>query len=117
MLKEACKSAEGLFVTLGEKFKQQYNETTYELMGRLQIKTIEYKYQEYDSRLKEQFKNILNDETITVKIIKELTSLKDASEVSSDQALIWDLRVEVQWVQKAVLDNMRQKRLWCNTKR
>ena len=34
-------------------------------------------------RLKEQLINGLNDETITVDIIKELTDVKDISEVSS----------------------------------
>ena len=31
----------------------------------------------------------LNDETITVEIVKELTALKDTSEVSSEKVLIW----------------------------
>ena len=58
-------------------------------------------------RQKEQFINDLNDETIIVKIIKELTALKDISKVSSEQVLMWTLRVGVQRGQRTVLDNIR----------
>ena len=43
--------------------------------------------------LKEQFINGLDDETIIVEIIKQLTALKDTSEVSGEQILIWAQRV------------------------
>ena len=41
-------------------------------MGRLQIKATYCKYQEYERRLKVQFLNGLNDETIIAMIIKDL---------------------------------------------
>ena len=58
-------------------------------MGRLKIKVTNCKYKEYDRRLKEQFINGLDDDTIIAKIIKELTALKDTREVSSKQVLMW----------------------------
>ena len=42
----------------------------------------------------------------SVKIVKELTALKDTSGVS-EQVLIWAHRVEVHRVQKGVVDNIR----------
>ena len=57
--------------------------------------------------LKEQFINGLNDDTIIAKIIKELTALKDTSKVSSEEVLMWTLRVGVQRAQKTVLENIR----------
>ena len=65
------------------------------------------KYKEYDRRLKEQFINGLDDETIIVEIIKELTALKETSEVSSEQTLMGAQRIEAQRAQKDVLDNIR----------
>ena len=41
-------------------------------MGKLQDKTIDSQYQEYDRRLKEQLISGLNDETIEVEIMQEL---------------------------------------------
>ena len=49
------------------------------------IKIIYSTYQEYDRRLKEQLINCLNNETTIAKIIKELTALKDTSEIRSEQ--------------------------------
>ena len=77
-------------------------------MGRLQI-------QEYDKGLKEQFINGLNNETITAKIIKELTALKDMSGVISEQVLIWAQRVEAQKVQMVVLDNIKDAKAVCRS--
>ena len=61
---------------------------------------MECRYQECDMRLKEQFINGLNNETIEAKIIKELTTLKDTSKVSNEQVLIWTQWVEVQRLHK-----------------
>ena len=43
---------------------------------------------EIDRRLKKEFINGINDETITTKVIKELIVLKDISEERSEQVLI-----------------------------
>ena len=59
-------------------------------------KATDCNYQEYDIRLKEQFINGLNVETIIAEIIKELTTLSDTSEVASEQVLMWAQRVEAQ---------------------
>ena len=46
--------------------------------------------------LKEQFIDGMNTETIKAGIIKELTILKDAIEMSSEEVLMWVQRVEAQ---------------------
>ena len=108
--KEACKTAYGLFSTLGEKFKLHQKETivslqycklkrkslesSQEWMCRLQIKATNYKYEGYDRKLKEQFINGLKNETIIGKILMEATALKDTSQVSNTQVLMWPQRAK-----------------------
>ena len=58
-------------------------------------------------KLKETFTNGLDDETIIVEIIKELTTLKDTSEASSEQVLMWIQKEEAQRAQNEVLDNIK----------
>ena len=65
--------------------KRKSHESTQEGMGRLCIMTADSKYKEYDRRLKKQFINDLDDENRKAEILKELTALKDTTEVSSDQ--------------------------------
>ena len=83
---------EGLFETLRNKFKLQYNETikllqfrklcryedenVEEWMGRLWVTAVECNYQEVDRQLKEQFMHGLNDKCMLEEIIKELTATK-----------------------------------------
>ena len=90
--KETSNTLEGLFETLSNKFKPQYNETIKSLqfrklnryddenveewMQRLCIAAVECNYQEVDRELKEQFINSLNDKYMVGEIIKELTATK-----------------------------------------
>ena len=83
--KETCNTLEGLFETLSNKFKCQYNETIKspqfrklhiydeenvdEWMGRLCIAAVECNYQQVDRQLKEQFIHGLNDRYMFEKII------------------------------------------------
>ena len=53
-------------------------------------------YKEYVRQLREQFINGLDDEVMIEETIRELTALKDTSEVSSDQVLMWNQKVEAQ---------------------
>ena len=53
-------------------------------MGRLRVKPVEYKYIENDRGMKEQFINGLNDDSMLVEIICELTAIKDTNTVTSD---------------------------------
>ena len=59
-----------------------------EWMARLQIKATECKDQENKWRLNEQFISAMNNEAITVEIIKVLMALQDTIEVSSEQVLV-----------------------------
>ena len=50
-------------------------------MGRVRVKTTRFKYKEQCGRLKQQVIKRINDQTMTAKIIKELTVMKDSSEI------------------------------------
>ena len=81
---------EGLFKTLANKFKLQYNKTikllqlrklcryedenVEEWMGRLWVAAVECNYQEVNRQLKEQFVHGLNNKSMLEEIIKELTA-------------------------------------------
>ena len=107
-----------LFQILNKKFKKQHNEMILSLqyckllrdnnesakllMGHLRIKVNEHNYQKLDRRLKEQFINGINDKALTSEIIKELTTIENISEVTSEQVLVWPRRVEAQRSQKAI---------------
>ena len=58
-------------------------------MGRLQMGATDSRFEEYDRRLKKLFINGQNNENNIDEIIKELIALKDTSEVSSEQLLMW----------------------------
>ena len=80
---------EGLFTTLNNKFKAQYNENIKSLqfqklvryknenaeewMGRLRLTAIEYNYKEIDRQLKEKFIYWLKDNDMLAEIRRELT--------------------------------------------
>ena len=55
-------------------------------------------------RLKEQFKNGINNDDMMTEIIRELTAPKKTTEVTSELVLCWDRKVEAQRAQKAILD-------------
>ena len=63
-------------------------------------------------RLKEQFINSINDQTLTAEIIKELTTITDNSKVMIDQVLSrasakW---IEAQWSQKVMLQSFQDSK-------
>ena len=101
--KETCNTLEGLFKTLSNKFKPQYNETNKSLqfrklyqyddknveewMGRLHIAAVEYNYQKVDRQFKEQFIHGLNDKHMMEEFIKELTVTKNDDHITSGGVL------------------------------
>ena len=130
--KETCNNLEGLFETLTNKFKPQYNETIKSLkfrkiyryddenveewMGRLQVAAVECSYQEVDGQLKEQFLHGLNNKCMLEEIIKELTATKNDDCITSGGVLAWAKRVEEQRVQAAVLNTLTESRQFDKTK-
>ena len=120
--KEMCNTLEGLFKTLSNKFKPQYNQTNKllqfrklyrydeenveEWMGRLHIAAGECNYQEVDRQLKEQFIPGCNDKYMLEEIIKELTVTKNDDHITSGGMLAWAKRIEVQRAQAAVLNSL-----------
>ena len=55
-----------------------------------------------------EYTNGLDDVVMIGKILRELTAIKDINEATRDQILIWAQRMEVQGVQKEVLDHIRE---------
>ena len=51
----------------------------------------------------------MHDKAITDEIIKELKTVKDTSDVRSEQELVCTQKVEAQRAWKTVLENMRHK--------
>ena len=97
--KQACSTLQGLFDTLGKKFRPQYNETikllqfrklyrfkgksAEEWMGRLHVAVAECNYKEIDQQLKEQFIHGLNDKIILEEVIRELTARNNDEQTTS----------------------------------
>ena len=101
--KETCNTLEGLFGTLTNKFKPQYNEriksfqfrklyryddeNVEEWMGIQCVAAGECNYQEVDRQLKEQFIHGLNNKGMLEEIIKELTATKNNDCITSGGVL------------------------------
>ena len=106
-----------------EKFRPQHNETTLSLqycklqrkdnespqewVGWLCIRAAEWNYKEHDRWVKEQIINDINDKEIMQRIIKELTTQRN-----SEHVLMWEQRVQAQRVQKKVLDEIKNGRVF-----
>ena len=69
----------------------------------------ECKYKKIGKRLKEQFINGIIGQTITADIIRDLTGLKDISEVLNQQVLAWASTIGTQWLLKAILEDLKKK--------
>ena len=120
---EVWNTQEGLFETLSNKFRPQHNETIKschyckltiqnsenagEWMGRLRIAATECNYQEIHRLLKEWFINGLNDDSMLVELIHELTAIRDKGAVSSSLVLLWVRWVEAQKIQTTFLSNLQ----------
>ena len=62
-------------------------------MGHLSSKTNECNYKK-NERGKYQFINRINDEIVTKEIIKEVTTIRETSDITSEQVLHWAKRLE-----------------------
>ena len=80
-------------------------------MERLRIMAAECKCKEVDGHSKEQLTNGFIDYGKMVEIIRELTSVVNASSVTSAQSLTWAQRVEVQRTQTAVFESLKDQRV------
>ena len=92
---------EGLFTTVRNKFKPQYNETIKSLqfhklgrqmnenreewIGRLRLAAVECNYKEIDRDLKEQLIHGLNDNDMLAETIRELIKAMECTAVTSEQ--------------------------------
>ena len=86
-------------------------------MHRLYIKATDCKCKTCDRRLKEQFTNMLDNKNIIEEIIKELTALKDTSEVSSERVLMRAQYIEEQRGKKEVFDSIRDEKEFDSVRR
>ena len=69
---------------------------------------VECQYKEYDRLLTEQFINALNDNGMFHEILKEVTTLKDTEDATSDCDLLWVCRVEVKRAQMSTLHEIKE---------
>ena len=122
--KWACDTLQGLIDSLDEKVRPQYNETIKSLqfrkvcrfegenaeewMGRLCVVAAECNYKEIECQLKEQFIHGLNDKNMLDEVIRELTTKNINHQTTSEDMLIWAKRVDVQWVQAAILSDITE---------
>ena len=77
-------------------------------MGRLQLSARECNYKELNRQLKEQFIHGLNNNDMLGEIIKELTKIHKNREITSENVLFWDKRVEAQRAQSAIMDSLTE---------
>ena len=77
-------------------------------MGRLCVAVAECNYREIDRQLKEQFIHRLNDKVMLDEAIRELSAKNNDKQMTSKGVLAWAKRVEVQWVQAAILNNIME---------
>ena len=75
-------------------------------MERLRMSATEYKYQEIDRQLNEQFIHGLSDHSMLLEIICEFKAVRDTKEVNNDQVLLWASWLEAQRMQ-LVLNNVK----------
>ena len=61
-------------------------------MGKFHTKAADCEYNEYDQRLREQYIHGLDNELMTVGMLLEPAAVKDISEATSNQKLIWAQR-------------------------
>ena len=63
-------------------------------------------YKDIDQQLKEQFIHGLNDKTMLEEMIRELTARNNEEQTTSKGVLVWAKRIEAQWVQAAILNDI-----------
>ena len=68
------------------------------------VRATEYKCKERDRGPKEQSINSINNQVMMAEIIKDLTIIKDTSEVTSNECYHRQKSIKAQWSQKATLD-------------
>ena len=67
----------------------------------MRVKVTECEYKEWNRRLWEQFINGINDQHMLPEIIKELTIIKNGSEIMSE---------EIKHLQKVMLENLKESK-------
>ena len=72
-------------------------------MGRQRTRTAKCQYKECNQLLTEHFINGLKDDGMVDEALKEVTTLEDIEDATSEHVLLWGHRVEVQRVQKSAL--------------
>ena len=77
-------------------------------MGHLSIKINDCNYQEDERKLKEQPIKGINSKVMTSEMIKELTSIRNSSEVTNVQLLAWVKIVWAQELHKAMLATIQE---------
>ena len=92
------------------KLIRQCDETAEELVSCVTVKATDCKYKDKDSKQNEQLVNGINDQAMIMKVIKELTAIKDASELTSEQVLALVKCTEEQRFQKVMLNSVKDNK-------
>ena len=79
-------------------------------MGRLWTNVADCNYKEYGRLLTEQFIHGLDDEGRISGILKEVLTLQDTGDVTSERVPLWAQRVEVHREQKEAVNNIKEDR-------
>ena len=84
------------------------NENTEEQRGRLRLAAVECNYKEIDRQLKEQFIHRFHDNDMLAEIIRGLTTAKESTAVTSEQVLVWAMRLEAQRLQSTIITSLSE---------
>ena len=92
------------------RLRRQQSENAKECIGHLRIKANECAYEGKDRTLNEQFINGINDDGMMTEIVRELTTRKMTSEITSELVLCSARTVETQRAQITILDVTRESK-------
>ena len=117
---------------MAAKFRPQFNQTIKllqfsklykfkgkspdEWMERLHVAATKCNYKEIDRQLMEQFIHGLNDRNMLDEVIRELTAKNNDEQMTSEGVLAWMKRVEAQWAQAAILNDITELHQFDKTK-
>ena len=76
-------------------------------MGRLRTKAVECQYKDYSRFLTQQIINGLNGDGMLYKILKEVATLEDTEDTTSECVLLWVHMAVVQQAQKSALNGTK----------
>ena len=90
------------------RFNRKNIQSMKDWKGRFRTKAAESQYKEYDRLLREHFINGSNDNVMIDEILKEVTTLEDIEDATSECVLLCVHRVKTQRSQKSALNDIKE---------